>query len=222
MFQLPSLPYAYDALAPVIGEAALRTHHGKHHKAYVDTLNTLLEESGRAETSLEEVVRHSEGKLFNNAAQAWNHGFCWDSMTPKPSPPAGDLANAIEAAFGGMAESGGLAALKDAFVAEGVDHFASGWVWLAVQQGELKVLSTHDAENVLAKPGLTPLLVCDLWEHAYYLDYRNLRKDYLEKWFDGVANWNFAAAQYAAALGKGEAYRYPKPDVQAPPLSKTA
>lgn len=208
MFELPSLTYAENALEPVIGSETMRTHHGKHHKAYVDTLNTLLAEKGEAPDSLEAVVRKSEGKLFNNAAQAWNHAFFWKCMTPKPQAPAGDLAKAIEAAFGDLAK------LKEAFVAEGVGHFASGWVWLVLREGELAVISTHDAANPLTETGVTPLLVCDLWEHAYYLDYKNLRKAFLEKWFDGAANWAFADAQYAAALGKGEAYRYPKPDGQ--------
>ncbi len=216
MFQLPSLPYAYDALEPVVGETTMRTHHDKHHKTYVDTLNTLLAEAGRRDETLEEVVRKSDGKLFNNAAQAWNHAFFWESMAPKAQPPEGDLVKAIEAAFGSQAK------LKEKFVAEGAGHFASGWVWIVAKEGELKVISTHDAANTLTEEGLTPLLVCDLWEHAYYLDYKNLRKDFLEKWFDGVANWTFAAAQYSAALGKGQAYRYPKPDGQTAPLAKTA
>jgi Fe-Mn family superoxide dismutase len=206
MFALPPLPYSEDALEPVIGSETMHTHHGKHHKTYVDTLNTLLAEKGEAPESLEAVVRKSEGKLFNNAAQAWNHAFFWECMTPQPQAPEGDMARAIEAAFGDLAK------LKEAFVAEGVGHFASGWVWLVLREGELAVISTHDAANPLTQTGVTPLLVCDLWEHAYYLDYKNLRRAFLEKWFDGAANWAFADAQYAAALGKGEAYRYPKPD----------
>lgn len=209
MFVLPSLPYAENALEPTIGAVTMQTHHGKHHKAYVDTLNTLLKDAGASDASLEAVVRRSDGKLFNNAAQAWNHAFFWESMAPAASKPEGDLAKAIETAFGG------LDALKDKFVAEGVGHFASGWVWLVAEGGELKVISTHDAATTVTQNGVTPILVCDVWEHAYYLDYKNLRKGFLEAWFDNLANWSFAARQYTAALGQGEAYRYPKPDGQA-------
>jgi Fe-Mn family superoxide dismutase len=208
MFQLPPLPYDYTALQPTVGETTMRTHHDKHHKAYVDMTNTLLADNPNKGETLEEVVRRAEGKLFNNAAQAWNHAFFWESMTPSYAAPAGELAKAIDAAFGG------LAALKEKFVAEGAGHFASGWVWLVAQNGELKVISTHDAATAVTQDGVTPILLCDVWEHAYYLDYKNVRKEFLEKWFDGVANWAFAAKQYDAALGKGEAYRYPKPDGQ--------
>ena len=209
MFILPPLPYAEDALEPTIGVVTMQTHHGKHHKAYVDMMNTLLKDAGANDASLEAVVRRADGKLFNNAAQAWNHAFFWESMTPTASKPEGDLAKAIEAAFGD------LATLKEKFVAEGVGHFASGWVWLVVQAGELKVISTHDAATAITMDGVTPVLLCDVWEHAYYLDYKNLRKGFLEAWFDNLANWGFAARQYAAALGQGEAYSYPKPDGQA-------
>ena len=209
MFILPPLPYAEDALEPTVGATTMQTHHGKHHKAYVDTLNTLLKDAGASDASLEAVVRRSEGKLFNNAAQAWNHAFFWESMTPQATKPDGELATAIAAAFGD------LASLKEKFVAEGVGHFASGWVWLVVQDGELKVISTHDAATTVTQDGVTPILVCDVWEHAYYLDYKNVRKEFLEKWFDNLANWDFAARQYAAALGQGDGYRYPSPDGQA-------
>jgi Fe-Mn family superoxide dismutase len=211
MFQLPPLPYAYDALSPTIGEETMRTHHDKHHKTYVDTLNALLKDSERPAQSLEDVVRSSEGKLFNNAAQAWNHAFFWECMTPVKTVPEGDLAQAIAAAFGG------ISGLKERFVAEGAAHFGSGWVWLVVERGNLRVISTHDAGDTLTQPGVTPLLVCDLWEHAYYLDYKNLRQAYLEAWFDTVANWAFAARQYAASAGEGEAWRYPQSAPQTEP-----
>jgi len=213
MFALPPLPYGDDALAPFVSAETLRTHHGKHHKAYVDKTNALVGPAGLAGRPLEEVVREAHGNgdrtLFNNAAQAWNHAFFWESMTPKAGKPEGELATAIAGAFGD------LAALKEKFVAEGVGHFASGWVWLVVQAGELKVISTHDAATTVTQDGVTPILVCDVWEHAYYLDYKNVRKEFLEKWFDNLANWEFAARQYAAALGQGDGYRYPSPDGQA-------
>ena len=205
MFQLTPLPYAYDALQPTIGERTMRTHHDKHHQAYVDAVNALVQESGRGQDTLEDIVRNSDGKLFNNAAPAWNHGFCWDGMTPRNAAPSGELASAIEAAFGG------LAGLKEKFVTEGVAHFGSGWAWLVAEKGELTVITTHDAVNPLTRAGVTPLLVCDLWEHAYYLDYKNLRKDYLDGWIASLANWAFAAQQYAASTGKAQAWRYPAP-----------
>ncbi len=207
MFQLPELPYGYDALQPTVSETTMRTHHDKHHKAYVDTTNTLVGEKGLAGKTLEEVVQfakdNSEQKLFNQSGQAWNHAFFWECMTPNGAKPEGQLAEAINSAFGSLDE------LKTKFVTEGAGHFASGWVWLVVDGGALKVISTHDADTALVH-GITPLLVCDLWEHAYYLDYKNVRKEFLEKWFDGVANWAFAAKQLA-----GEAYRSPAPTDQA-------
>lgn len=210
MFVLPNLPYPETALEPVISARTLGFHHGKHHKAYVDTLNTLLAESGEKPASLEAVVREAAGsparsKLFNNAAQAWNHAFFWDSMTPAPTAPAGDLSKAIDDAFGD------LAALRKAFVAEGVGHFASGWVWLIVEDGALKVISTHDADDTLPRDGVTPLLVCDLWEHAYYLDHQNDRKGFLEAWFDRLANWSLAERQLVASRGGGQLWAYPPP-----------
>jgi Fe-Mn family superoxide dismutase len=211
MFSLPKLPYAYDALAPVISERTMQFHHDKHHATYIKTLNELLEKAGKSPKSLEDVVRDSAGKaddrkLFNNAAQAWNHTFFWSAMSPKKLQPSGDLAGAVDKAFGG------LAGLKKQFVTEGSAHFGSGWAWLAADKGgALKVLTTHDADDSLTKADLTPLLVCDLWEHAYYLDYQNDRKTFLETWFDALPNWEFAGYQFAAARGRGEAWRHPGP-----------
>lgn len=210
MFELPDLPYDHAALEPVISRSTMHLHHEKHHQAYIDTLNKLLDEQGLAPASLEEVVRKAAGdpkarKLFNNAAQAWNHTFFWRAMTPRKEAPEGDLAEAITKTFGD------LAALKQAFVEEGVGHFASGWVWLAAEGETLKVLSTHDAEDLLIHQGLTPLLVCDLWEHAYYLDHKNDRKGFLGAWFDTLPNWAFAKSQYAAARGQGEVWTHPGP-----------
>ena len=210
MYVLPELPYGEDALAPFISAETLRTHHGKHHKAYVDKTNALAPKAGLAGRTLEEVVReaHRTGDkpLFNNAAQAWNHAFFWESMRPAGGEaPADALARAIDGAFTN------LDGLKAVFVAEGVGHFASGWVWLVTGSEGLKVISTHDADDTLVREGLLPLLVCDLWEHAYYLDYKNDRKAFLERWFENIANWEFAAAQFAAADGHGEGFRYPTP-----------
>jgi superoxide dismutase, Fe-Mn family len=210
MFPLPNLPYAYDALSPVISEKTLHFHHDKHHATYVKTLNELLEKVSQSPASLEDVIvksaKSGEKKLFNNAAQAWNHAFFWVAMTPSRQKPSGDLAGAIDAAFGGLAD------LKKAFVTEGAGHFGSGWVWLiADRSGALKIISTHDADDTATHPDMTPLMVCDLWEHAYYLDYQNDRKTYLESWFDALPNWDFAASQLAAAKSGRAAWRYPAP-----------
>ncbi len=207
MFKLPDLPYAYDALQPAMSAETLRFHHDKHHAAYVKTTNELVEKEGLQGRSLEDVVREAKqagkSKLFNNAAQAWNHAFFWNCMTPGGGKPAGDLEQAIAQGFGDLEQ------LKQAFVTEGVGHFASGWVWIVAEDDQLKVISTHDAGDTLDQPGVTPILVCDLWEHAYYVDYRNDRKGFLEQWFDALPDWQFAAHQLAAARGQGEAWRYP-------------
>ena len=197
MFSLPELPYAYDALAPVISDRTLHFHHDKHHATYVKTTNELLAESGKPFGSLEEVVAQAhqagETKLFNNSAQAWNHAFFWQCMSPNSKMPKSELKDAIDKAYGG------LEGLKTTFVAEGAGHFASGWVWLAADNsGGLKVMSTQDAANTLVEMKMTPLLVCDLWEHAYYLDYQNDRKAFLTKWFDALPNWAFAQQQFAS------------------------
>ena len=210
MFELPDLPYDHAALEPVISRATMHLHHEKHHQTYIDTLNKLLEEKDESPASLEDVVRKAAGdpkatKLFDNAAQAWNHTFFWTAMTPRKEAPDGDLAQAIGQAFGD------IAALRKAFVEEGAGHFASGWVWLAAEGEALRVLSTHDADDLLVHRGLTPLLVCDLWEHAYYLDHKNDRKAFLGAWFDALPNWAFAKSQYAAARGKGGAWTHPAP-----------
>jgi Fe-Mn family superoxide dismutase len=207
MFNLPDLPYAYDALQPVISDRTLHFHHDKHHATYIKTTNELLEKAGKSSRILEDVVREASSsgdkKLFNNAAQAWNHAFFWVAMSPGREQPQGDLAKAIDKAFGG------LDALKEKFVTEGAGHFGSGWAWLtADRDGALKVISTHDAADTVTEADVTPLLVCDLWEHAYYLDYQNDRKKYLESWFDALPHWEFAGFQYDAARGKGEAWRF--------------
>jgi superoxide dismutase, Fe-Mn family len=206
MFKLPPLPYEYDALEPTISAETLEFHHDKHHKAYVDKTNQMLKDEGRTAATLEEVVKSSQGKLFNNAAQAWNHAFFWECMTGERQAPAGKLAEAITSAYGD------LAGLKKAFVEEGANHFASGWAWIiADESGQLKVISTHDADTPIAH-GQTPILVCDVWEHAYYLDYQNDRKSFIEEWFDKVANWRFAENQLRALMGQGELFRYPAPE----------
>ena len=212
MFTLPDLPYAYGALAPAMSERTLHFHHDKHHRAYVNKLNDLLAKAGRSPASLEEVISGAAkegGPLFNNAAQAWNHGFFWQSMTPRKGAPEGDLAKAIEKSFGDVAKLGQV------LVERGETHFGSGWVWLVADAaGALDVKSTHDAHDMVTERAQTPLLVCDVWEHAYYLDYQNDRKKFLTTWFETLPNWAFAAEQFANAR-KGGAWRYPAPDARA-------
>jgi len=208
VFELPALPYAYEALEPVISGNTMRFHHDKHHKAYVDTTNTLLGDA--KPDSLESVIREAKSsgnaKLFNNSAQAWNHAFFWNSMTPGGAKPDGELAAAIEGAFGD------LGALKQKFVEAGVGQFGSGWAWLTADKaGKLQVVTTHDAGLPSEDGGAIPILVCDVWEHAYYLDHQNNRKGFLEAWFDALPNWSFAAKQFAAAKGQGEVWRYSAP-----------
>jgi superoxide dismutase, Fe-Mn family len=205
MFTLPDLPYGYEALQPTMSSETLHLHHDKHHARYFAVMNEILKDRGDV-GSLEDVVvkaaKDGEKKLFNNAAQAWNHTFFWNSMTPDKSAPGGDLVQAIDA-------FGGLEALKTKFCDEGAAHFGSGWVWLAADKsGALSIVQTHDGENLLTKD-LTPLLVCDLWEHAYYVDYKNDRAAFLKAWFDALPNWVFAAKQLAAAKGQGAAWKHP-------------
>jgi len=195
-FKLPDLPYDKSALAPYISAETLEYHHDKHHNTYVTTLNTLLQDSAdRNETQqdLEKVIMGSEGPLFNNAAQVWNHSFYWQCMKPGGGgQPGGELAQAIGQAFGSY----------DAFVKEisqaGITQFGSGWAWLVLDGGALKVTKTGNADLPL-KHGQTALLTIDVWEHAYYIDYRNLRAKYLEAFLTNVVNWDFVAANYAAA-----------------------
>ena len=195
------LPYATDALAPAISADTLETHHGKHHKAYVDKTNAAIAGGPLAEAPLERIVAEARGSdqaLFNNAAQAWNHGFYWASLTPRSSQPDGALAEAIAGSFGSVGK------LVEELASRGAGHFASGWVWLAAHEGRLTVEETHDADT-LADRGPIPLLVIDLWEHAYYLDRKNLRPDYLKAVLDQLLNWDFAARN----LARGERWTYP-------------
>ena len=208
MFRLTDLPYEPNDLEPVISADTMHFHYDKHHAKYVETLNKLLAEEGMRPKSLEAVIQETAGdpvrlKLFDNAAQTWNHGLFWQAMSPARPSVNGSLKPAIARSFGGLDD------LKAKFVKEGVAHFGSGWVWLAAEGDQLKVFSTHDADDTLSCNGPTPLLVCDLWEHAYYLDYQNDREGFLKAWFDALPNWAFAERQYQAANGDGEAWKYP-------------
>ena len=196
-----NLPYATDALAPHISAETLETHHGKHHKGYVDKVNAAIEGSDLAGKSLEEIVRASETsnrKLFNSAAQTWNHGFYWHSMTPNRTEPSGRLAAAIDRDFGSMD------GLKKSLAGEAEGHFASGWAWLVDNGGKLEVVSTHDAGTALTGGG-NPLLTIDVWEHAYYIDVKNRRPDYVSAVIGELLNWDFAGENFE----RGSPWTYP-------------
>jgi Fe-Mn family superoxide dismutase len=207
MFRLPELPYAYEALSPVISAETLHFHHDKHHAKYVEVMNQLLQEQNAPPRSLEQVVRDAaaggEEKLYNNAAQTWNHAFFWDSMAPGASQPTERTREAATGAFGEWD------VFRARFVQEGADHFASGWAWIVARGEAVEIVSTHDAGSFDQFEGAVPLLVCDVWEHAYYLDHQNDRKGFLEQWFDEIANWGLADRQLAAARGEGQAWRFP-------------
>ena len=211
MFELPDLPYPYEALEPTISAATMRLHHDKHHARYVTVVNEMTTASAAGREPLEALVTRAaiggERKLFNNAGQAWNHGFFWQSMTGQWRAPSGGLLDAIHQAFGS------LEALGAKFQGEGAGHFGSGWVWLVAKGEALAIVTTHDGESVITEPGVTPLMVCDLWEHAYYLDHKNDRAAFLAGWWDRLANWSFAEQQFAAALGDGQAWTYPAPRI---------
>jgi Fe-Mn family superoxide dismutase len=183
-FDLPPLPYAEDALAPVISAETLKLHHGKHHKKYVDTMNQLLEKEPLEASTLEEVVRAAKGKLFNNAAQAWNHHFYWHSLSPKRQRPSGALLHRLEKDFGSYER------FADEFSIAATGVFGSGWAWLVDKDGKLEVATTSNADTPMAH-GVKCLLTVDVWEHAYYVDYRNERERYLSAIRDRL-NWEFA------------------------------
>jgi Fe-Mn family superoxide dismutase len=193
-FSLPPLPYAEDALAPVISAETLQFHHGKHHKLYVDKTNKLLEENPVEGGTLEEIVRGCAGvpertQLFNNAAQAWNHDFYWHCLSPKGGEPAGALMQRIEKDFGDYGRfTKKLAAAASA-------QFGSGWAWLVARNGALDVVTTPNADTPMAR-GIACILTIDVWEHAYYVDYRNQRDKYLEAVIGSRLNWEFAAENY--------------------------
>ena len=185
-FTLPNLPYAKDALAPHISAETLDFHHGKHHQAYVTNLNKLTEGKPEANKSLEEIIMSSEGGVFNNAAQVWNHTFYWNSMKPNGGgQPTGDLFDAINRDFGSFDKF--AAAFSDA----GATQFGSGWAWLVLDKGKLAVTKTPNADLPM-KHGQKALLTMDVWEHAYYIDYRNARPKYIETFLKSLANWDFA------------------------------
>ncbi len=197
---LPALPYPENALDPVISARTIGFHYGKHHKGYLDKLNELVAGKPLADLSLEDIVKKSAAEkasaaIFNNAAQVWNHTFYWNGLKPKGGgKPAGALAASIEASFGGF--DGFKKELTDAAMGQ----FGSGWAWLVLEAGKLKIVKTPNAETPLTMAGMTPLLTIDVWEHAYYLDYQNRRKDYTVAVIDSLLNWDFATANFEKAV----------------------
>ncbi|MCU0503221.1 MAG: superoxide dismutase [Anaerolineae bacterium] len=192
-YELPPLPYADTALEPIYSAKTISFHHGKHHKAYVDNLNKLVANTRIDGLSLESVIdiaaKNAEMTgVFNNAAQIWNHTFFWNSMKPDGGgKPSGALAKMIDEAFGSYEK------FAEQFKAAAVGRFGSGWAWLVVDGGALKIVSTPNAETPITK-GQTPLITVDVWEHAYYLDYQNRRPDFVQAFLDKLVNWDFAAA----------------------------
>ncbi len=191
MFELPKLPYELDALSPHVSKETLEYHHGKHHKAYVDNLNKLIAGTPQENQSLEQIILESSGPIFNNAAQHWNHSFYWKCMTPKSSQePSDALADAIKKKFGSFDE------FKKQFTESAIKVFGSGWTWLAkTKEGDLEIINESNA-GLPMKANKKALFTCDVWEHAYYIDYRNARPKYVEN-FWAIVNWDFVADNFA-------------------------
>ncbi len=191
-FELPALPYAQDALAPTISAETIEYHYGKHHQTYVDNLNKAVAGTADENASLEDIIMKAEGPLFNNAAQVWNHTFFWNSLSPNGGgQPTGAIADRIEADFGGY----------DAFRAQitdaGLTQFGSGWAWLVEKDGKLAIMKTPNADLPM-KHGAKALFTIDVWEHAYYIDYRNARAKFIEVVLDNLINWDFVNANLAS------------------------
>ena len=196
VFTLPELPFAKDALAPHMSAETFDFHHGKHHNAYVVKGNELIQGTGLEGLSLEEIVKEAKAKglgpLFNNVGQHYNHSFFWNCLTPNGGgAPTGALAEKIDAAFGSFDK------FKEEFINAGIGQFGSGWVWLVESNGTLELAKTANAETPLTD-GKTPLLVCDVWEHAYYIDFQNRRPDFLASFLDNLVNWDFVASNLPA------------------------
>ncbi|MCA1992774.1 MAG: superoxide dismutase [Coleofasciculus sp. S288] len=197
-YELPDLPYAYDALDPYISAKTFEFHHDKHHAAYVTNYNKMVEDAGMADKSIEEVIKatyndSSKSGLFNNGAQAWNHTFFWNSMKPGGGgAPTGAVADKINSDLGGYDK------FKEDFKKAAATQFGSGWAWLVLDNGTLKIANSPNAVNPIAL-GQTPLLTLDVWEHAYYLDYQNKRPDFIDAFINNLINWDFVNQNMAAA-----------------------
>jgi Fe-Mn family superoxide dismutase len=213
-FQLPELPYATDALAPIMSAETLEFHHGKHHKAYVTKTNELLQAERDIEAApllrvIKEAKRTGNNKLFNNSAQLWNHSFFWQCLSPaQGQQPEGKLAKLIEDGFGNPQN------LIDKLQEEAVNHFSNGWAWLVLDRGSLRVTSLHDADTPIVHEGMVPLFTLDVWEHAYYIDYRNERPRFASSVLSNIVNWDFVAqnldGQGFARADQGEDARSPE------------
>ena len=191
-FQLPELPYPKDALAPHVSAETLEFHWGKHHRAYVTKTNGFIEEKPDLQgASLVDVIKSAkqagDNKLFNNSAQLWNHSFFWQCLSPEKQQPGGRLAELVNDAFGGTEQM--LQELGD----EAVNHFSNGWAWLVLDRDQLKITSLHDADTPLVHDGMVPLFTLDVWEHAYYIDYRNERPKFVTSVLSNIVNWDFVA-----------------------------
>ena len=189
LHQLPELPYAHDALEPLLSKETLEYHHGKHHAGYVNKLNTLIKGTEYEEMSLEQIIRQSEGAIFNNAAQVFNHNFYWHSLSPNRTEPSELLMKALEKTFGSFSK------FQEAFNDAAINLFGSGWCWLVIDQHDhLHIRTTSNAHTPIEHHE-TPLLTCDVWEHAYYIDYRNARAEYVTKFWE-LVNWENASKIY--------------------------
>jgi len=196
-FKLPPLPYAKDALEPHMSRATLEYHYEKHHRGYLEKLEAAIKGTPAASLSLEEIIRTSKGDVYNNAAQVWNHTFFWESMKPRGrGRPDGRIGEAIDASFGSFED------LRAAFIEAGTKHFGSGYVWVVVADHRLDCTAKHDADSPLAE-GLVPILTCDVWEHAYYLDHHHEREKYLETFVDQLVDWERVEERLADAYESG-------------------
>jgi len=217
-FQLPELPFAKDALAPVMSAETLEFHHGKHHKAYVTKTNALLENEHDLDgASLAQVIREANRagntKLFNQSAQLWNHSFFWQCLAPaEGQQPDGKLLHLITDAFGSTD------ALLEQFAKEATDHFSNGWAWLVLDRGSLRITSLHDADSPVAHDGMQPLFTLDVWEHAYYIDYRNERPRFIDSVLKNIVNWDFVA-QNLDGRGESRADQQPAAAREAEPTA---
>jgi len=188
--ELIELPYAHDALEPMMSSETLEYHYGKHHATYVSKLNGLIQDTEYESKSLVEIIKNGDGAIFNNAAQVYNHDFFWNNLSPETTTPSLALDSIIGSQYGSLEK------FKKAFIEKGLGLFGSGWVWLCIDDvGQLSIVTTSNADNPI-RSGLVPLMVCDVWEHAYYIDYRNARADYLENFWK-LINWRFVSFNYA-------------------------
>jgi len=195
IYQLPELPYAKTALAPYLSKETIEVHYQKHHAGYIKNLNIMVHNTDYHGLSLEELITRTSGAIFNNAAQAWNHAFYWRCMTPRITKPRGELLEAIHELYSSME------IFYTEFAVFATNHFGSGWAWLVIDEnGKLAITSTHDADTPI-RHHQVPLLACDVWEHAYYLDYRNRRAEYVKNFWH-IINWDFVGQQFEHAQHK--------------------